>query len=222
MRSTTIISAAVIAASVAPALGFQFERRVRSYDEGELVARGGDEQEGRHGRGNPIARPPRPPAPGNGHGRGNPIVRPPAPPATGGHVRRPAPQGPGRRELHDEGLFSRGEHDDVEGRGHGHGRGQPVPRPPPPPPPSDGTHVRRPAPPPPQRPRELDDEGLFTRTSEDIEVYARNLWNWISPRLVSDQTSVSSPRELDEELLARAFAEDDLFARMDWEMDELD
>ena len=113
-------------------------------------------------------------------------------------------------ELDDEGLFARTE-DEVEG---GRGRGKPIVRQPRPAPP--GGHVRH------RRAMELDDENLFARAYDGLEVYAREFWSWISPRLVGGQTSTSSPRELDEELLARSFDEDDLLARMDWEIDELD
>ena len=116
----------------------------------------------------------------------------------------------GGRELDYEDLFAR---DDEDGR---HGRGKKIDRQPMPAPPTG--HERRPAP----RARELDDEGLFARAYEGLEVYARNLWSWISPRLVGSQSSTASPRELDEDLFVRSFDEEDLLARMDWEMDELD
>ena len=110
-----------------------------------------------------------------------------------GHVRRPAPQS---RELGDEELLGR---DDEEGR---HGRGHQIIRQPRPAPLSG--HVRRPAPQPEgPRPRELNDEGLFARVYEGLEVYARDLWSLNSPRVVAGDPS------------------GDLYNRMDWEMDEL-
>ena len=116
----------------------------------------------------------------------------------------------GRRDVDHEVLLSRDEEDTRHGRRKKIDR-QPMPAPP-------AGHVRRPPP----RARELDDEGLFARAYEGVEVFARDFWSWISPRLVGGQASTSSPRELDGDVFARSFDEDDLFARMDWEMDELD
>ena len=89
------------------------DSRVRSYDEGELVAR--SDTEGRHTRGGQIHQP--------------------MPAPQSGLVRRPAPQPEG------------------------------------------------------PRPRELDDEGLFACVYEGLDVYARDLWSLISPRMVAGESS---------------------------------